>query len=128
MERCRIRMKRGAFIVGLAMLVTGGYLLWWSFQLLFTTTFFDYGILGMLALYSGIILPVVSLGVMLWAYISPNQALYRQIAKQKQWQVIQVPLKCAECGNAISIRSLEWIGEEEVRCPFCSKDLEIRRS
>ncbi|TFG31073.1 hypothetical protein EU528_07130 [Candidatus Thorarchaeota archaeon] len=67
-------------------------------------------------------------GVMAWAYASSFQASYRQIAKQKQWQVIQIPLECSECGNEITLRSLEWIGDDEARCPFCSKDLEIRSS
>ena len=51
-----------------------------------------------------------------------------KITKQKQWQVIQLPLKCSECQNEISVRSLEWIGDDEARCPFCSNDLEIRTS
>ncbi len=114
--------------MGVGMLITGVFFFWWSMQSLNNNTFLEDTLLWMLALTAGMTLVCIGPSVMLREYASSYQAPYKQIAKQKQWQVIQVPLKCAECGNAISIRSLEWIGEEEVRYPFCSKDLEIKRS
>jgi hypothetical protein len=66
--------------------------------------------------------------VMVWAYASSYERSYKQIANLTEWQFVQIPMQCPECGNELSVRSLEWIGDDEARCPFCSKDLEIRTS
>lgn len=107
-------------------MLAGVYSFWWYFQLMMSGEFIEHLYLWIAALVIALLLISFGPGVMTWAYATSYQASYRQIAKQKQWQVIQIPLECSECGNAISVRSLEWIGDEEARCPFCSKDLEIR--
>lgn len=117
-------MKKGEFTIGVAMMVIGIY----SFWLMVKMDFRNNWLLWISALTIGMIFVSIGLSVMVAAYSSSNKRSFKRITKKKQWQVIQLPLECSECGNAISIRSLEWIGEEEVRCPFCSKNLEIRRS
>ena len=119
-------MKRGAFILGVAMLVIGGYSFWWSMQSLFNMSFMDDWISWIFSLVVGTIFVSLGPGVMVWAYASSYQASYRQNAKQKQWQLIQLPLNCSECSKDISIQSLEWIGDQEARCPYCSNVLEVR--
>ncbi|MCK4567824.1 MAG: hypothetical protein KAU48_11010 [Candidatus Thorarchaeota archaeon] len=117
-------MKKGEFTVGVAMLVIGIYSLW----LMFTMDFRNNLLLWISAIAIGMIFVSIGPTVMVVAYSSSDKRSFKRITKKKQWQVIQLPLECSECGNTISIRSLEWTSEEEVRCPFCSKDLDIRIS
>ncbi|MGY5857959.1 MAG: hypothetical protein RTU63_01220 [Candidatus Thorarchaeota archaeon] len=121
-------MRKVPFAIGVLMILIGVYAFWVYFDILIWGDFLGNLGLWIAALVAAIMLISFGPGVMIWAYTSSVDSSYRTIAKQKQWQVIQIPLKCSECENEISIRSLEWIGDEEVRCPFCSKDLEIRTS
>ena len=121
-------MKRGAFIAGLAMLLVGIYSFYIYFRILWVGDFIENLTLWIITLVAGTMLISFGPGVMIWAYASSLESSYRQIAKQREWQVVQIPLQCSDCENEISIRSLEWIGDEEARCPYCSKDLEIRTS
>jgi len=119
-------MRRVPFIIGIIMIVVGIFFFWWYIQILWYGDFLENLWLWILSLVVGILLISFGPGVMVWAYASSLQSSYRTIAKQKEWQVIQIPLRCSECQREISIRSLEWIGEDEARCPYCSNDLEIR--
>ncbi|TFH08078.1 MAG: hypothetical protein E4H14_07170 [Candidatus Thorarchaeota archaeon] len=121
-------MRKVPFIIGVLMILVGIYSFWWYFQILMSDEFIEQLYLWIAALVIAILLISCGPGLMAWAYVSSYQSSYKRIAKQKEWQIIQIPLKCAECGNDISFRSLEWIGDDEARCPFCSKDLEIRSS
>ena len=121
-------MRRGPFIIGVGMLVIGVYLLWLYLQSLSNGAFIDNWPFWMFVLMVGSFLFSFGPCEIVLAYTSSHQASNRQIVKQKLWQGIQLHLECSECGKEISIRSVEWIGEGEARCPFCSKDLEIRMS
>jgi len=121
-------MSRNQFIKGVGMIVLGVYLLWWYVQSLSNGAFIDDWLFWMCVLIVGSILFSFGPCEIVLAYTSSHQVSNRQIVKQKQWQVTQLPLECSECGKEISIRSVEWIGEDEARCPFCSKNLEIRMS
>jgi len=121
-------MKRLPFTIGIIMTLVGVYFFWLYFQILIFGDFISNLYLWILSLIVGILLISFGPGVMTWSYATSVQTSFKQIAKQKQWQVIQIPLVCPECGKEISIRSLEWIGDEEARCPFCSKDLDIQSS
>jgi hypothetical protein len=121
-------MKRGAFIIGLVMMLTGIYFFWMYLDILWNGDFIDSLVLWIVSLVIGTILISLGPGVMVWAYASSYEASYKQIAKLTEWQFVQIPVKCSECGNDLSIRTLEWIGDDEARCPFCSKDIEIRTS
>ena len=121
-------IRRVPFLLGIIMIVIGVYSFWWYFELLMYGDIIGQFYLWIAALVIAILLTSFGPGIIIWAYATSYQSSYKQIAKQKQWQVIQIPLECSECGNAISFRSLEWVGDDEVRCPFCSKDLEIRTS
>ena len=109
------------------MTIIGGYLWWWSIQITYVDDFDDV-LLFMVALMVGSAFLTYGLGVIGWDIITSALGFKEQIAKQKEWQVTQLPLECSECGKEISIRSVEWIGEDEARCPFCSKELEFRIS
>lgn len=122
-------MRKIPFAIGIIMILAGIYSFWWWWDaLMFGDAWLDNLFSWTIALMVGILLISFGPGVIAYAYATSYKSSIKTIAKQKQWQVIQVPLKCPECQNEISIRSLEWIGDEEVRCPFCSKDLEIRIS
>ena len=122
-------MRKIPFVIGVIMMIVGGWMfVYWMDQLMWGDAWMDDLGLWITSLTVGILLVSFGPGVIAYAYATSYQSSYKTIAKQKQWQVIQLPLKCSECQNEISIRSLEWIGEDEARCPFCSKDLEIRTS
>ena len=121
-------IRRVPFLLGVIMIIIGLYSFWWYFELLIFGDIIEQLSLWIAALVIAVLLTSFGPGVMVWAYGTSYQSSLKRIAKQNQWQVIQIPLECSECGNAISFRTLEWIGDEEVRCPFCSKDLEIRTS
>jgi hypothetical protein len=122
-------VRKVPLAIGIIMMLGGVYSLWWWWQeLMFSDAWLDNLFWWIVALTGGILLISFGLGVIAYAYTTSYKSTYKRIAKQKEWQVIQIPLKCPECQGEISIRSLEWIGDEEVRCPFCSKDLEIRTS
>ena len=72
----------------------------------------------------GIVLVSVGPGVIVWALVSR----YRTAYGQTQWQVIRLPLVCPECSHTIEVHGLEWIGPDEARCPFCSYELDVRKS
>ena len=121
-------MRKVPFVIGVLMILMGIYSFWWYFQILMSGEFIEQLYLWIAALVVAILLISFGPAVMAWSFVSSSQSSLKQIAKQQHWQVIQIPLECSECGNAISFRSLEWIGDDEARCPFCSKDLEIRSS
>lgn len=122
-------MRKVPFVIGIIMIILGGYSFWWWWmELMYSDTWIDNLFWWITALTGGILLISFGPGLIAYAYTSSYQSSYKRIAKQKEWQVVQIPLKCPECQNEISIRSLEWIGDDEARCPFCSKDLEIRTS
>jgi DNA-directed RNA polymerase subunit RPC12/RpoP len=121
-------MKQGPFAFGIIMILAGVYSFWMYFQILWNGSFMEDIALWIITLVTAIMLISFGPGVIAWSFVTSSESAYRQIAKQKQLQVIQIPLQCSECQNEISIRSLEWIEDDEVRCPFCSKDLEIRTS
>ncbi|MGY5881137.1 MAG: hypothetical protein RTV31_12855 [Candidatus Thorarchaeota archaeon] len=121
-------MRKVPFIIGIIMIAVGVYAFWLYFDILWHGDFLENLGLWIVTLVTAILLISFGPGLMAYAYASSYQSSYKTIAKQKQWQVIQIPLKCPECQNEISIRSMEWIGDDEARCPFCSKDLEIRTS
>ena len=72
----------------------------------------------------GIILISLGPGIIAWAFVDKHQTTYGL----GQWQVIQLPRTCPECKHALEIHSLEWTGPEEARCPFCTSQLQIRKS
>jgi hypothetical protein len=122
-------MRKVPFAIGIIMMIAGVFLFWWWWQdLMFDDAWLDNLGWWIASLTGGILLISFGPGVIAYAYATSDQSTYKRIAKQKQWQVVQIPLKCPECQNEISIRSMEWIGDDEARCPFCSKDLEIRTS
>jgi hypothetical protein len=121
-------MRKVPFIIGLIMILVGIYSFWLYFDILWNGSLIDDLAMWITTLVIAILFVSFGPGVIAYAYASSYQSSYKTIAKQKQWQVIQIPLKCPECQNEISIRSMEWIGDDEARCPFCSKDLEIRTS
>lgn len=121
-------MRRVPLAIGIIMLVIGLYFFWLYFQILWFGDFISNLSLWILSLVVGILLISLGPGVIAWSYATSIQTSFKQIAKQSQWQIIQIPLVCPDCGKEISVRSLEWIGDEEARCPFCSKDLDIRSS
>ena len=122
------RVRRIPFIIGIIMIIAGIFFFWWYFQILWYGDFIENLWLWIISLIIGTLLISLGPGVIAWSYASSYRSSYKTIAKQKEWQVIQVPMKCPECQKEISIRSLEWIGDDEARCPFCSNDLEIRSS
>jgi len=121
-------MRRIPFIIGIAMIVIGVFFFWQYFQILWFGDFLENLWLWIISLVVGILFISLGPGVIAWAYASSLQSSYRTIAKQKEWQIIQIPMKCSECQGEISIRSLEWIGDDEARCPYCSNNLDIRSS
>jgi DNA-directed RNA polymerase subunit RPC12/RpoP len=122
-------MRKVPFVIGILMMLLGGYLCWWWWDaLMWGDAWIDNLFWWITALTGGVLLISFGPGVIAFAYVTTPESSYKRIAKQREWQVIQVPLRCTECQNEISIRSLEWIGDDDVRCPFCSKDLEIRTS
>ncbi|TFG98811.1 hypothetical protein E4H12_04910 [Candidatus Thorarchaeota archaeon] len=121
-------MRKVPFIIGVLMILLGVYAFWYYFQILIYGDFIEQLYLWIASLVVALLLISFGPGVIVWAYATSYQTSYKQIAKQKEWQVLQIPLKCSECQNEISVRSLEWIGDDEARCPFCSKDLEIKSS
>ena len=117
-------MRRGVFVLGLVMTLVGGYLFTMSMIMIINFTLdFDWTV-WTIYLSLGIVLVSIGPGVLVWAFVSRYQSTYRQI----QWQVIRLPLECPECLHNVEIHSLEWIGPNEVRCPFCSFELEVRTS
>lgn len=121
-------MRKVPFIIGVLMIVLGIYSFWWYFQILTSGEFIEQLYTWIATLVIAILLISFGPAVIAWACINSYQSSYKQISDQKQWQVIQIPVECSECGNAISFRSLEWIGDDEARCPFCSKDIEVKSS
>ena len=121
-------MRKVPFIIGIIMIAMGVYAFWLYFDILLNGDFLENLSLWIVTLVAAILLISFGPGLMTYAYASSYQSSYKTITKQRQWQVIQIPLKCPECQNEISIQSLEWISDDEARCPFCSNDLEIRTS
>ncbi|MFW9844528.1 MAG: hypothetical protein ACFFEV_08125 [Candidatus Thorarchaeota archaeon] len=121
-------MRKVPFIIGIIMISVGIYAFWLYFDILWNGDFLENLGLWIVTLVTAILLISFGPGLMAYSYASSYQSSIKTIANQKQWQVIQIPLVCPECQNEISFRSLEWIGDDEVRCPFCAKDLEIRTS
>jgi len=128
-DRNERTMKKVPFAIGVLMMVVGGFLFWyWWDQLMWGDAWMDNLFWWITSLTLGILLISFGPGVIAYAYATSYQSSIKTIAKQKQWQVVQIPVKCSDCQNEISVRSLEWIGDDEARCPYCSKDLEIRTS
>lgn len=117
-------VKRRVLVIGIGMLVVGGYMFIQSmFMITNMSTGFDWAT-WTIYLTAGIILFSVGPGVMAWAFTSEYPTVYGK----SNWQIIRMPQNCPECKNLIEIRSLEWIGPDEARCPFCSSQIEITRS
>jgi cytochrome c-type biogenesis protein CcmH/NrfF len=121
-------MRRFPAVIGILMIFAGVYSFLVYFDILWNGNFMNDFALWIVALVAAILLISIGPGVIAYAYASSYQSSFKTIAKQKQWQIIQMPVKCSECQNQISFRSLEWISDDEVRCPFCSNELEIRTS
>ena len=122
-------MRKVPVAIGVVMMVVGGWMFWyWMTQLMWGDFWLENLAWWITSLTVGILLLSFGPGAIAYGYATSYKSSYKTIAKQKQWQVIQLPLKCSECQNEISVRSLEWIGDDEARCPFCSNDLEIRTS
>ncbi|MFW9959577.1 MAG: hypothetical protein ACFFDV_01075 [Candidatus Thorarchaeota archaeon] len=117
-------MRKSALVGGLGMTLVGGYLFTMSMIMIINFTLdFDWTI-WTIYLTLGIVLVSVGPGFLVWAFVRDYQKEYQQM----QWQVIRLPTECPECHHSIEIHSLEWIGPNEARCPFCSNELDIRKS
>ncbi|RDE13195.1 MAG: hypothetical protein C4K48_08965 [Candidatus Thorarchaeota archaeon] len=110
--------------VGIVMLAIGGYSFTMSMLMITNMTLpFDW-IIWAVFLAIGIILVSLGPSIIAWSFVSKHQAA-NELA---QWQVVQLPRICPECNHSLEIHSLEWIGPEEARCPFCSSQVQIRKS
>ncbi len=117
-------MRKGALVAGLGMTLVGGYLFTMSMIMIINFTLdFDWTV-WTIYLTLGIVLVSIGPGVIIWGIVSR----YRTMYQQTQWQVIRIPVECPECHHSIEIHSLEWIGSGEARCPFCSSELDVRKS
>jgi hypothetical protein len=114
-------MRRGPFILGLGMLLIGGYIFILSMVMIADLSFMLDWATWTVYLIVGVVLFSVGPGIMAWAFVGRRQTAY----EKTQWQIVRVPQNCPECGNTIEIHSLEWVGTDEARCPFCSHSLEI---
>ena len=120
-----MQMGKRSYIIGILMLLVGGYLFLQSMAIIMTGSILDSWMTWTLYLTFGIILVSFGPGVIVWSYTKNYQAAYRSLANQTQWQMVQLPKTCTSCGNEIEIHSLEWIGPNEARCPFCSNEIEV---
>jgi DNA-directed RNA polymerase subunit RPC12/RpoP len=121
-------MTRTSYVVGLGMLLIGGYMFLESMVMVFTGSMLDSWMVWTIYLTLGIILVSIGPGVIVWAYTKQYQESYALLTNQTRWQSIQIPMTCSSCGNEIAIHSLEWIGPNEARCPYCSNEIEVRHS
>ena len=121
-------MVKASYIFGLGMLLVGGYLFLQSMVIIMTGDILDSWVTWTVYLTFGIILISIGPGVIVWTYTKSYQETYNRLANQTQWQTIQIPKTCSSCGNEIEVHSLEWIGPDEARCPYCSNELEVIKS
>jgi hypothetical protein len=117
-------VRKGTLAFGLGMTIVGGYLFAISMIMINDISFdFDWTE-WTLYLTFGIILVSLGPGVIAWAFASSLRTAHGQT----QWQTIHLPKECPECKHTLEVHSIEWIGPDEARCPFCSQELEIRKS
>ncbi|MBN2229188.1 MAG: hypothetical protein JW779_06300 [Candidatus Thorarchaeota archaeon] len=117
-------MKRTALLAGIVLMLVGCYYFAVSMIMITSYTFdFDWTI-WTLYLTIGIVLISVGPGIIAYAFAGNYSSRYEQV----KWQMIQLPISCPECDHPIEIHSLEWIGPEEARCPFCSNQIDVRRT
>ena len=117
-------MRRGLLVFGLGATLVGAYLFIVS-MIMITGYAFDFDwMTWTIYLTLGSVLVSLGPGIIVWAFVSGYSSAYGQT----KWQTIRLPLECPECKHTIEVHSLEWIGPNEARCPFCSQELDIRRS
>ncbi|TFG31954.1 hypothetical protein EU527_11235 [Candidatus Thorarchaeota archaeon] len=121
-------MNRGILIIGLIMLFIGSYMFLNSLLTITTGHIFDNWMTWTLYLSIGIILVSIAPGVLVWSYTKDIEKSHKKLLNQPSWQMIQIPLLCSSCHNEITIHSLEWIGPDEARCPFCSNEINVMTS
>jgi len=121
-------MVKASYVFGLGMLLVGGYLFLQSMVIIMTGDILDSWVTWTVYLTLGIILISIGPGVIVWTYTKNYQETYNRLTNQTQWQMIQIPKTCSSCGNEVEVHSLEWIGPDEARCPYCSNELEVIKS
>ncbi|TFF92482.1 hypothetical protein EU546_07495 [Candidatus Thorarchaeota archaeon] len=74
----------------------------------------------------GIIGVSIGPGVLIYVYAKSVQAKYAVTYESQQ--TLSLPQYCPKCNNEVRVNQLEWIGEEEARCPYCSSEIPVRRT
>ncbi|TFG33320.1 hypothetical protein EU527_08455 [Candidatus Thorarchaeota archaeon] len=121
-------MKKNIILLSIIMLLIGGYMFLDSMLMISTGFILENWMVWTLYLTIGIILISFAPGLIVWGYSKDYQDSYSRLINQTTWQVIQIPSVCSFCQHEIAIHSLEWIGPDEARCPFCSNEIEVRTS
>lgn len=118
-------MKRNALFMGIIFFLVGGYLFAYSMIMIISGALFEDWGLWTIYLTLGIIFLSIGPGIIVWGFTKDYQESQSRLTNHPAWQTIRIPSACVECGNEVAVHSLEWIGPDEARCPFCSNRIEV---